>query len=227
MQGWGNFALAMGVFLLSHALSVRPGLKAPLVARLGHAGFGLAYSALSVGLLVWVIVAAGRAPHVPLWDPALWQVWVALAMMLGACLLVAGAVAGTNPLSFGSRAAPFDPVHPGIAGVTRHPVLWALALWAFAHLLANGDLAHLLLFAPMGLFALAGMGAIDRRKRRQMPEWEALAHRTSLLPFAAVLTGRWRPGPPPLRPVLAGVAVWALLLWLHPMVIGVDPLAWL
>jgi len=225
MDGWGNFALAMAVFIGSHALTARPGLKAPLVARLGHAGFGLAYSALSILLLVWVIVAAGRAPYVALWDPAPWQVWVAGALMLAACLLVAGALAGTNPLSFGSRAAPFDPARPGIAGVTRHPVLWALALWAFAHAIANGDFAHLLLFGPMGLFALAGMAAIDRRKRRVLPEWERLAQHTAIVPLAGLLTGRWRPGPPPLVPMLAGVAVWALLIWLHPLVIGVDPLA--
>ncbi|MCA0205938.1 MAG: NnrU family protein [Proteobacteria bacterium] len=225
MDGWGNFALAMAVFIGSHALTARPGLKAPLVARLGHAGFGLAYSALSILLLVWVIVAAGRAPYVALWDPAPWQIWVAGALMLAACLLVAGALAGTNPLSFGSHAAPFDPTRPGIAGVTRHPVLWALALWAFAHAIANGDLAHLLLFGPMGLFALAGMAAIDRRKRRVLPEWERLAQHTSIVPLAGLLTGRWRPGPPPLVPMLAGVAVWALLIWLHPLVIGVDPLA--
>lgn len=225
MEGWGNFALSMAVFIGSHALTARPGVKAPLVARLGRAGFGLAYSALSVALLVWVIAAAGRAPYVPLWDPAPWQAWLALALMLAACLLVAGAITGRNPLSFGSRTAPFDPARPGIAGVARHPVLLALALWALAHAIANGDLAHQLLFVPMALFALAGMAAIDRRKRREMPEWENLAYRTSLLPLAALLTGRWRPGPPPLWPVLAGVAAWALLVWLHPWVIGVDPLA--
>jgi len=58
-----------------------------------------------------------------------------------------------------------------------------------------------------------------------LPEWERLAQHTSIVPLAGLLTGRWRPGPPPLVPMLAGVAVWALLIWLHPLVIGVDPLA--
>lgn len=226
MAGWGEFALAMAVFLGSHALTARPGLKAPLVARLGQAGFGLAYSLLSLALLGWVIVAAGRAPSVALWLPAPWQAGLALAMMLAACLLAAHAIAGVNPLSFGSRAAPFDPAQPGVAGVSRHPVLLALALWAFAHLIANGDLAHLLLFAPLGLFALIGMTAIDRRKRRTLANWPVLARNTSLLPLASLVTGRWRPGLPPLVPTLAGLAAWALLIWLHPAVIGADPLVW-
>ena len=227
MGGWLNFALSMAVFVGSHAVTARPRLKAPLVALLGRAGFGIAYSVLSLALLTWVIVAAGRAPFVPLWDPAPWQAWLALALMLAACQLAAHALAGVNPFSFGSRASPFDPEHPGIAGVTRHPMLLALALWALAHLIANGDLAHLLLFAPMVLFALAGMPLIDRRKRREMPDWSRLARNTGLVPFAALLRSGHQPAAPPLRPTLAGIAVWVALILLHPSVIGVDPLAWL
>ena len=227
MGGWGEIALAMAVFLGSHALAVRPGLKAPLVRLLGRAGFGIIYSALSLVLLGWLILAAGRAPFVPLWDPAPWQAWLALGLMLAACLLVANAVALPNPLSFGSRAEGFDPARPGIAGVARHPVLLALAFWALAHLFANGNLAHLLLFAPLGLFALIGMIAIDRRKQRALEGWEDLARNTSLVPLAALVSGRWRPkAPPPVLANLAGLVVWMLLLALHPVVIGVDPLAW-
>lgn len=227
MAGWLEFGLAMTAFIGSHALTARPGLKAPLVARLGRSGFALAYSALSLALLAWVIVAAGRAPFVPLWDPAPWQAWLALALMLAACQLAAHAVVAVNPFSFGSRAAPFDPEHPGIAGVSRHPLLLALALWAIAHLIANGDLAHLLLFGPMALFALAGMPAIDRRKRRQMSDWPALTRNTSLIPLTALAGGGWRPAAPPTLPTLAGLAIWIALFLLHPWVIGVDPLAWL
>jgi len=225
MTGWTEFALSMGVFLASHALPARPALKARLVGLLGRPGFVWAYSALSIGLLAWVIVAAGRAPWVPLWYPAPWQTHAALVLMLLACLLAAYALAGANPLSFGSRAGPFDPARPGIAGVSRHPVLLALALWALAHTLANGDLAHVVLFGTMGVFALVGMPAIDRRRRRMMPDWAAQARATSLVPLAALVQGRWRPsGPPALLPGLAGLAVWALLIALHPLVIGVAPL---
>lgn len=217
MEGWGEFAAAMAVFLGSHALTARPALKAPLAARLGRGGFTLAYSALSLVLLGWVIVAAGRAPFVALWTPAPWQGWAALGMMLAASILVAQALAGVNPLSFGSRAAPFDPERPGVAGLSRHPLLLGLALWALAHGLANGDLAHLLLFAPMGLFALAGMAAIDARKRRQMPDWTDLARNAPLI--------GWPRGGLPLWPTLAGVALWGAMILLHPLVIGPDPLA--
>jgi len=227
MQDWAGFTLAMVVFLAAHALPVQPRLKGPIVARLGRAGFGMAYSMLSIGLLVWVIVAARRAPWVPLWASADWQVYAALVLMLAACLLTAYAIAGRNPLSFGSRAAPFDPDRPGIAGVSRHPVLLALALWSLAHLLVNGDTAHVVLFGTMGGFAVLGMWLIDRRKRRDWGAqvWQAQAARTSVLPLSALLSGRWLPQERPgIWPGVAGLIVWTGLLLLHPAVIGADPL---
>ena len=60
MGGWDEFAAAMAIFLASHGLSARPALKMPLVRVLGRAGFTLVYSAVSLVLLGWVIVAAGR-----------------------------------------------------------------------------------------------------------------------------------------------------------------------
>lgn len=226
MAGWGEFAAAMVVFLAAHRVPLRPAIRARLVALMGEGGFLALYSALSVVLLVWLIVAAGRAPYVPLWYFAPWQSHMALALMLAACLLTAGALAGVNPLSFGSRTQGFDPAHPGIAGISRHPVLLALFLWGAAHTLANGDLAHLLLFAPMAAFALLGMALIDRRKRRQWGEaqWREQARATSLVPFAALVDGRWRPRRIAVAPLLAGLALWLALIWLHPWVIGVTPL---
>lgn len=46
----------------------------------------------------------------------------------------------------------------GIAGGrlcarVRHPMLWGVILWAFAHLLVNGDLASVLLFGGLGIWA--------------------------------------------------------------------------
>ena len=61
-MGWFEFALAFVVFFLSHSLPVRPPLRPRLQARLGASGFTLAYSALSLAVLSWLIgrVARGR-----------------------------------------------------------------------------------------------------------------------------------------------------------------------
>lgn len=227
MNGWAEFSAALAVFFLSHAVPVRPGVKPAVVARIGARGFTLAYSALSLAVLVWLIVAAGRAPFVPLWYYATWQAWLALVVMVPVCVLMAVAVVSVNPFSFGGRAGRFDADAPGITGVSRHPLLLAIFLWSLVHLLANGTLAHTVLFGLFAGFALAGMALLDRRRQREMgvQHWQTQARATSLLPFSALLSGRWRPrGAPPWRAVLAGLVVYVLLIALHPLVIGPSPL---
>ncbi len=170
MTGWIEFAAAMALFLISHRLPAMLGVKSWLRARLGEAGYTAVFSLVSLGLLYWLIVAAARAPFVPLWDQAPWQRWaVNLAMPVAALLAVFG-IGAANPFAFEGRAAGFDPDRPGIAGLTRQPLLWALALWAGAHLLPNGDLAHVLLFAPMLGFSLVGMRIVERRRRAALGE---------------------------------------------------------
>ncbi|MGC9419884.1 MAG: NnrU family protein [Rhodovulum sp.] len=228
MAGWGELALAFAAFLGSHALPVQPPVKARLTAVLGPRGYLLAYSALSVAMLAWLIVAAGRAPFVPLLPWAAWQAWVPTVVMPVVCLLIAFGTAVPNPLGFGgARNHLFDPDRPGIVGLTRHPLLWALALWAGAHALANPDLAHVLVFGGFAGFALAGMRIIDRRMRRLMgvERWQRMAARTAILPLAALSDGRWRPaGAPDLRRLGVGLALWVGLLWAHGPVIGLSPL---
>ena len=224
---WGGFALAYAAFLLSHMIPARPRLRGMLIARLGTRGYFAAYGTLSVAMLAWLIVAAAHAPFVPLMPFAIWQSWVPTLLMPVALLLASYGTAAPNPLSIAGRDnGRFDPATPGVAGVTRHPLLWAFLLWALGHALANPDLAHLLLFGGLGAFAAAGMGAIDARLRRRLGagEWRRLAARTSLLPGAALIAGRWRPRRPPApgRALLA-LLLWAVLLALHPLVIGASP----
>jgi uncharacterized membrane protein len=218
-MGWGEFALAMGAFLLSHAAPVRPPLRPRAVARLGETGFAVAYSGLSLAVLAWLIVAAGRAPYVPLWDWAPWRNHVALAAMLPACLLVALAVGRPNPFSFGgAHDERFDPARPGVVDLTRHPLLAALALWAGAHLLANGDLAHALLFGVFAGFALAGMLMVDRRKRRALgADWDRLRRDMN------ARRGSARPDRGTTLRIAAGLALYAALILLHPLALGVSP----
>jgi uncharacterized membrane protein len=219
-MGWGEYALAFAAFFLTHSVPVRPPVRPWLVARLGPAGFGMAYSALSLGVLAWLIGAAGRAPYLPLWPWAAWQNHVVLSVMLPVCLILALAIARPNPFSFGGAGNDrFDPARPGIVRLTRHPLLLALALWAGAHLLANGDLAHGLLFGTFAGFALLGMRLVDRRRRRELgADWARLE--------AARRGGPLRPASWPgagLRLGLGG-ALYAGLLWLHPWLFGVSPL---
>lgn len=220
---WSGFALAFVAFFLGHSVPVRPPFRPILVRVLGAAGFGLAYSALSVAILTWLIVAAERSPFVPLWNWMPWQNYLVLAIMLPVCLIVALSIGRPNPFSFGgARNAAFDPARPGIVRLTRHPLLVALALWSGAHLVANGDLAHVLLFGTFFVFALFGRRLVDRRKRREMGRsWDLLWERVLARPLGEELFRFSRETV--LRATL-GVAIYAILIVLHPIVIGVDPI---
>lgn len=216
----------MGLFMVSHRLPAAFGLKARMVALLGARGYTALFSLASLGLLWWLILAAGRAPFVPLWEQEGWHRWAVNIAMPLAILLGTFGVAAPNPFAFEGRSTGFDPDRPGIAGLTRQPLLWALALWAGAHLLANGDLAHVVLFLPFLALALVGMPVVETRRRRAMgpTEWQRLTARTGLIPLAALFTGRWRPlGPPPVLRSLLAMAIWAGLWHLHAPVIGVWP----
>jgi len=230
LGGWGELGAAWAAFFVLHLAPARPSLRRRLVATLGERAHLIIYSAVSLATLAWLIGAAGRAPFVLLWAWAPWQAWVPNLIMPLVCLLIAFGVAVPNPLSFGGRDnADFDPNRPGIAGLARHPLLAAAALWAGAHLLVNGDLAHALLFGPLALLAIAGMVIIDRRRRRELgaAEWSRLARRTSLSSGAALVGGASRlalPGSSALARFGAAALLYVSLLVAHPLVFGVSPL---
>lgn len=222
MTGWGEFILAFTVFFLSHSFPVRPPVRPWLVARLGSRGFTLGYSVLSLAVLGWVIAAAGRAPYVELWGYAPWQNHLPLVAMGVVCLILAAAIWRPNPFSFGgAQNDQFDPKRAGLVRYMRHPLLVALALWAFAHLAPNGDLAHVILFGIFAGFALMGMPLITRRKKRQLGQtwydWEAALKSATLAPRPLSWSGA-------VARLAVGIGLYAALLAAHPWLFGVNPL---
>lgn len=222
-MGWIEFAAAFVVFLGSHSLMLRPAVKGRIVTALGARSFTLIYSLVSLVALGWLIQAAGRAPYVEIWPYAAWQNHVTLLAMAVVCLVVAAAIGRPNPFSFGgARTQTFRPDRPGMVRWIRHPMLAALAIWSGAHLVPNGDLAHVILFGVFLGFSLLGMRIIDRRKTTQMgPEkWRAL--------IGEVKAGPALPTPMswPLTFLRMGGAVgfYLFLIWLHPWFAGVSPL---
>ena len=221
-------AIAALLFVGSHFGLSSPALRPWLVRRLGEPRFVGLYSLLQILLLVWLVRCYIAAPVVPLWSPPGWTAWVPLIAMAPALLLMVGGLVQPNPTAVmqDAKGAP-DPAARGILTVTRHPVMWAFALWALSHLAAAGDAASVLLFAAIALLALLGTLAIDAKKRARWGKaWPAFAARTSNPPLAAVAAGRTRldlAGIGWLVPAIAA-AVYVALLLLHPLVIGVSPL---
>ena len=203
---WLALVLLTALFIGLHAVPFAPAVRGRLVAAVGGEKpyMGL-YAVASLVGLVGAFLAAARAPPVVLWSAGDGLRWAALALTLPAFVLLASAYVG----SAGRRLA-------------RHPMLAGIGLWALAHLLTNGELAHLLVFGALALYAPAAMVASDRRDARRDPEaFAARAEATALVPFAALLRGGvggldWK-GP------AGGVVAWAVFLALHPWLFGVSP----
>jgi uncharacterized membrane protein len=136
-------------------------------------------------------------------------------------MLLALTIGRPNPFSFGgARNQDFDPDHPGLLRLTRYPILAALAIWAGAHVVPNGDLAHVLMFGGFAIFALIGMRMIDRRKVRQNPDlWEAQVARIGAMPVARLRV----PSIGTTLRLLAAVLAYILIVYLHPAFFGVEP----
>lgn len=214
MGGWAEYAAAWLAFVLSHLLPARPALRRSIVAAVGERVFLLIYSAASILILAWMISAAGRAPFVPLWGWAWWHAWVTNFAMLVASVLLALGLGVPNPFSIGgARAEAYDPMRAGVLRMTRHPVLWAVTLWAAGHVPPNGDLAHVTLFGGFALLGVFGMPALNARRRRTWGEagWAAEQPRRAGLAI-------------PVIRLAAALVLLATMVAVHTPIIGVPPL---
>ncbi|HEX2448107.1 MAG TPA: NnrU family protein [Methyloceanibacter sp.] len=90
----------------------------------------------------------------------------------------------------------------------KHPFLVAIKTWALAHLIANGDLASIILFGSFLAYAVYDRITLKHRLPTGLIEVPANGGRRNDL-IAVVL----------------GVVLYVLfLVWLHPLLIGTAPL---
>jgi uncharacterized membrane protein len=224
-----NLTVAAVFLIGTHFGIASTPLRGELIGRVGENGYRALYSLLALVALVWLATAWRAAPHVPLWDAGAGLRHLAVTLMPLAFLLVVCAVTSPNPTVVGQKPDP-DAGSPavGIIRVTRHPFMWGVALWALLHLLANGDEASVVFFGAFVVLALAGTALIDaRRTRENAPGWGVFLQATSNLPFAAILQRRQRLaiGEIGLWRVALALGLYVVLLWLHPRLFGVSPLA--
>lgn len=189
---WLWLLLGVGLFVGGHFVLSSGPIRGRLVARLGVGAFSGLYSLVAVAGLGLMVHGAGVAPYVELWPRWTWTNAVPLYVMPLVMALWVFGFGSKNPAAVmqGERAA--EPPS-GITTVTRHPALWGFVIWALAHLPPNGDLAWVVFFGGFAALAAGGMWHIERRRLRDLGEvWQQYRAQTSIVPFAAVISGRTR-----------------------------------
>ena len=225
MNPFTQLVVASAAFLGTHFVSSTP-LRGRLVAAAGEKAYLGLYSVVAAAALGWMIYAYYRAPYAGLWYVP-WLRYAPLAIMPFALVLIVCGLSTRNPAMVGQeRLLESGNAARGILRVTRHPLMWGVALWAASHLLARGDAAAALFFGTFLALALGGATLADRRKARALGErWQRFAAATSHVPFAAVAAGRNRFAPGEIgwaRPAL-GIALYIAFFFLHPAIFGARP----
>jgi uncharacterized membrane protein len=184
--------LGLILFLGMHsARMIAPAWRDGRVATMGEGPWKGIYSLISLAGFVLIIWGYGRAWAVApvLYEPPTWLKHLAALLMFFSFV---SAMVSTFPAG---RLKP----------ALKHPLLLAVKIWAFAHLLANGDLAAVILFGAFLAWAVADRIAL---KRRDEP-----------LPLAGPV--KWD-----VAAIVSGAALYVLFVWkLHLWLIGVPPLA--
>jgi uncharacterized membrane protein len=221
-----SLVLAGLFFIMVHVGVSGTRLRDTIVGAIGLRNYMVAYSLVSVVGIWWLVAAYNHADYVALWGQPNWWKVVADVLMLPAFMLVVIGLATPNPTAVAQeKLAGTAPT--GIVRITRHPFLMGVALWAFLHLVANGDVASVVFFGSFLVICLAGAPSIDAKRRRALggAVWDGFAARTSIAPFAAIASGRntlavgeigwWRIG--------LGVLAYVLFIGGHRHIIGVSP----
>jgi uncharacterized membrane protein len=182
------------LFLGVHSVViVAPSFRTRAIQRMGESAWKGLYALISLAGFVLICYGFGLARQAPvvLYSPPTWLRHLALLVMLPVFpLLIAAYLPGR------------------IKTAAKHPMLAAVKFWAFAHLLANGSLADVLLFGGFLAWAVVDRISVKRRATPQV--------------LRTAPPGPWNDA----IAVVLGLAVYALLIeWAHVRLFGVSPLS--
>jgi len=182
--------LGLLVFLGTHLFTTMRVARAGVIAKIGESPYKIIYALISIIGVVMVGYGFGawRSAGSPqLWFPPVWMKHLAILLVLFACICITSA---------------YPPTHLRVW--LKHPMLVGVKTWAVAHLIANGDLAGIVLFT-----AVLAWAVISR------------------------ISQKYRPAPiypePRLRADIIATAMGLILFWFlgtyfHPIVVGLSVL---
>jgi uncharacterized membrane protein len=181
----------LALFLVPHLMSVFKSVRGSLHAALGAAPYKILYSLISIAGLFLMVKGYGdlraSGDNILLYNPPLWLRPITLLLMVIAIILLMAAYIPSR-----------------LKTIVVHPQVAAVKIWAFSHLLSNGDLASVLLFGSLLAWAVIAR----------------IAYKRQGLMSVAKPVESW--GLTDGIAVVAGIAVYVgFAFWLHPMWIGV------
>ena len=189
-------ALILGLIIFIGMHSVRivsDDFRTRQIAKVGVNTWRAIYVAVSLVGFVLIVVGYGiaRGDPVFVWNPPLWTRHITILLTIPAFILFAASfVPGTR-----------------MRAKVGHPLLAGVKTWAFAHLIANGTLADILLFGAFLVWSIAAYASARRRDRRA----------GTVYPVGPVMRD--------VTAVVAGLVAWAaFVFWLHAWLIGVAPM---
>ena len=185
--------LGLVLFIGVHSTrAVADGWRGSMIAKLGEGPWKGMVSVLSLVGFVLLVYGYGvaRTDPVVLWNPPIWTRHVAALLTIPAFILLAAAYVPRNR----------------IKAAIGHPMILGTKVWALAHLLANGNLADLLLFGGFLVWAVFAFRAARRRDRAAGTRYPSGPASLTLVTIAV------------------GLVAWAAFAFaLHGWLIGVQP----
>jgi len=195
--------LILGLVLFLGAHSVRilaDGWRDQTIAAYGEKAFKGVYTLVAILGFYLLVVGYGEARLQPLalWNPPIFTKHISMLLMLLSSILLIAAYIPRN--HFKMRL--------------KHPMVLSVKVWALSHLLANGNLADLVLFGSFLIWAVLNFRSARARDRAQVQNSDAneeAALKPNLLATRIALFG--------------GMGLWAVITFvLHAKVVGVAPM---
>lgn len=186
--------LGLIMFIGVHALKIFASKqREAFIASYGDNKWKAAYSLISLLGFALIIYGFGlsRVDPIFIWNPPLWTRHIAILFTLFAFILLAAS--GISGNHFSQKLG--------------HPMYAGIKIWAFAHLIANGTLADILLFGSFLLWAVLGFVSSRKKDRKEGVTYPAATiSKTGLT-------------------VVAGLLAWLVFAgFLHKLLIGVSPM---
>ena len=146
------FLVGLVLFIGIHLLrALAPAARQGMIDSMGANAFRGLYSVVTIASFCLLVYGFGEARLDTgiLYEPPVFLRHLTLLLMLVAMIVL---VAGFLPTGY-------------IALYTKHPQVLSVKIWAFAHLLANGETAQVILFAAFLAWGVVMRISLKRRER--------------------------------------------------------------